>query len=156
MTAFALRPFILRVSAPFAVGRELLERYGAPAVDLVVRLWMARVFFSAGLTKIRDWESTRYLFAEEYKLPLLPSDVAAVLGTATELTMPLLLALGLCTRLAAIPLLVMAAVIQFVLGASNPDYDHVEHIYWMLLLLVILVRGPGLLSVDAVLARSFR
>jgi putative oxidoreductase len=124
--------------------------------DLAARLWIARVFFTSGLVKIRDWDSTLYLFQEEYKVPVLPVDVAAVLGTTFELCMPVLLTLGLCSRLAALPLIGMTLVIQFVLGAHNPDYDHVEHFMWLFLLTSIVVRGPGPLSLDGVLQRYLK
>ncbi|PWC40431.1 DoxX family protein [Azospirillum sp. TSO22-1] len=131
------------------IGR--LNAWGAPLLQLAIRLWIAKVFFTSGLTKIQDWDTTVLLFAEEYKVPLLSPDVAAALGTTFELGMPVLLAVGLFSRLAALPLLGMALVIQFVLGAANPAYDSVEHVYWMFLLLTIVVHGPGRLSLDGVL-----
>ncbi len=67
--------------------------------------------------------------------------------------MPVLLVLGLFTRLAAVPLLAMAMVIQFVLGAANPAFDHIEHYYWMMLMLVLIARGGGTLSLDFLLNR---
>ena len=101
-----------------AIGR--LNAWGAPLLQLALRLWIARVFFNSGLTKIQDWDTTVLLFQEEYKVPLLPPDLAALLGTAFELGMPILLVAGLMTRVAALPLLGMSLVIQFVLGAANP------------------------------------
>lgn len=125
-----------------------LDRHAAPLLDLAVRLAMAPVFFRSGLQKIGDWPSTLYLFQEEYRVPLLPADLAALLAAATELTMPVLLVLGLATRLAALPLLAMAMVIQFVLGAQNPAFDNPQHYFWMLLLAGLIVRGGGRLSLD--------
>lgn len=143
-------PLSLAADAAEAItGR--LNAWGAPLLQLGVRLWIARVFFTSGLTKIQDWDTTVLLFAEEYKVPLLSPDVAATLGTTFELSMPVLLAVGLFSRLAALPLLGMALVIQFVLGAANPSYDSVEHVYWMFLLLAIVIHGPGRLSLDRVL-----
>jgi putative oxidoreductase len=126
-----------------------------PLVALALRLWIARVFFNSGLTKVRDWESTVLLFQFEYQVPLLPPSLAAALGTTFELGMPVLLVLGLATRLAALPLLGMALVIQFVLGAANPAYDSVEHYCWMLILLTLIARGGGALSLDALVKRLF-
>ena len=134
----------------------LIERFATPVLDLAIRLWMARVFFNSGLVKIRDWESTIYLFQEEYRVPVLPPEVAALIGTTFELGMPIFLTLGLFARAAALPLIGMSLVIQFVLGGRSPDYDNVEHFYWLFLLAVIVIRGPGLLSVDALLKRTFR
>ncbi len=139
---------IARLADLVDAARAGLERYAAPVFDLAVRLWIARVFFSSGRVKIADWESTLSLFESEYQVPVLPPELAAVLGTAFELTMPVLLVIGLASRLAALPLVGMACIIQFVLGASNPDYDHVEHFYWLFLLAMIVIRGPGVLSID--------
>jgi putative oxidoreductase len=130
-----------------------IETWGAPILQLAIRLWIARVFFNSGLTKIQDWDATLFLFQEEYRVPLLPTSVAALMGTTFELAMPVLLVVGLATRLAALPLIGMSLVIQFVLGASNPTYDNTEHFYWLFLLLVIAIRGPGALSLDHLLSR---
>ncbi|BAI74587.1 hypothetical protein AZL_a10560 (plasmid) [Azospirillum sp. B510] len=125
-----------------------LDRHAAPLFDLAVRLTMAPIFFRSGLQKIGDWPATVFLFQEEYRVPLLPPDAAALLAAATELTMPVLLVLGLATRLAALPLLAMALVIQFVLGAENPAFSNPQHYFWMLLLAGLIVRGGGRLSLD--------
>lgn len=138
------------LSATVSAVIDGLGRWGAPLLQLAIRLWIARVFFLSGLTKIQDWDTTVLLFQEEYRVPLLSPGIAALLGTAFELSMPVLLAVGLASRLAALPLLGMALVIQFVLGATNPAYDSVEHVYWMFLLLAILVHGPGPLSLDRI------
>lgn len=104
---------------------------------------MASIFFRSGLQKIGDWQATLFLFQEEYRVPLLPVDVAALLAAATELTMPILLVLVLATRLAAVPLLAMALVIQFVPGAENPAFNNPQHYFWMLLLTGLILRGGG-------------
>ena len=82
-----------------------LTRYASPVFDFAVRLFIASVFFKSGLTKIKDWDITVSLFADEYQVPVLPPEVAAALGTTLELSMPVLLVLGLGARLAALPLL---------------------------------------------------
>lgn len=133
----------------------ILERYAAPVFDLAVRLWIARVFFNSGRVKIADWNSTIYLFQDEYKVPILPPEVAATIGATFELGMPVFLVLGLCARFAALPLIGMTLVIQFVLGARDPAYDNTEHFYWLFLLVMIVVRGPGVLSLDWLLRRKF-
>jgi putative oxidoreductase len=119
-----------------------------PLFDLFIRLWIAKVFFWSGLTKLDDWNSTLFLFEAEYQVPILPVPVAAFLGTTFELVCPILLAVGLASRLAALPLLAMALVIQFVLGAANPAFYHVQHYYWMILLVAIVLRGAGPISLD--------
>src|SRR5690606_34785283 len=69
-----------------------------PLAALVARAYLAQVFFLSGLTKIRDWEITLLLFTEEYQVPLLSPQVAAVMGTGGELVLPVLLLLGLAGR----------------------------------------------------------
>ena len=143
------------VIEPATVVTDSLSRYLTPVLDLGLRIWMAHVFFTSGLQKIGDWGSTVFLFDFEYQVPLLPPEVAAFLATSFELVMPVLLVIGLMTRFAAVPLLGMALVIQFVLGAANPAYDHLAHYYWMILLVTIVLREPGRISIDHYLARRF-
>jgi len=134
---------------------DKLQTYGVPLVDLAIRIWIGLVFFRSGQQKIGDWESTVFLFEYEYAVPLLPPATAAYLATAFELAMPVLLFFGLASRLAAVPLLSMALVIQFILGANNPAYNDFNHYAWMIFLLAIIVRGPGLLSVDHLIAKKW-
>ncbi len=115
---------------------------------LFVRLWIASIFFKAGLTKIEDFETTVFLFSEEYQVPFLHPSFAALSGTFFELVCPVFLVLGLATRFAAIPLLVMTAVIQFTYQ------DHLQHYYWAILLAGLVVHGAGKLSLDHWLDRK--
>ena len=109
---------------------------------LGLRAWIAEVFFSSGLTKIASWDSTISLFADEYKVPVLPPELAAYMSTAVELSAPVLLVLGLGTRFSALALLGMTAVIEF-------TYMHFEvHKIWALVLLLLVVQGAGRVSVD--------
>jgi putative oxidoreductase len=115
---------------------------------LLARLAVASVFWLSGRTKvdgvltIRD--STYTLFAEEYKVPLLPSDVAAHLATYAEHLFPILLILGLLTRLSAAALFMMTLVIQiFVYPDAWPT-----HLTWAALLLLLVARGGGVVSLD--------
>ena len=85
----------------------------APALDLGLRLFLANVFFKSGLTKIQTWDSTLYLFREEYKVPLLPPDFAAWLGTGAELALPVLLVFGVFGRFAALGLFILNAVAAY-------------------------------------------
>jgi putative oxidoreductase len=136
------------LTANYRRATGAIERWIAPLFDLMIRVMIGSVFFRSGPQKIQDWDSTVFLFQEEYKVPLLPPEVAAVTGTFNELVMPLLLFVGLASRLAALPLIGMTLVIQFVLGAINPAYDSMEHFYWLALLAMVVVRGPGRLSLD--------
>ncbi len=118
-------------------------------LQLIIRLWVANVFWQSAIVKLMDWESTLFLFAEEYKVPLLPPDFAAYSGTFFELSCSVLLALGLASRLAVLPLLAMTAVIQFTY------MPHADHAYWALLLANILCIGPGRFSIDYFIKRHF-
>lgn len=122
-----------------------------PLVLLFLRLWVANVFFSSGLTKIADWDTTLLLFTEEYHVPLLPPAVAAVMGTFGELVFSALLAIGLTGRFAAAGLFVvnLTAVISY---PGLTETTRQFHYYWGMLLAVIACSGPGLLSLDRLLA----
>jgi putative oxidoreductase len=139
---------LTRAVRQHTAATEPLTHYGAPLIDLAMRVWIGLVFFRSGLQKLDDWESTLFLFEYEYMVPLLPHTAAAYAATAFELAMPVFLFIGLAARLAAVPLLGMAMVIQFALGASNAAYNDFNHFAWMIFLLAIIVRGPGLLSAD--------
>jgi len=130
---------------------DAVQRYGTPVVDLLIRLALFRVFFWSGLVKIHDWPGTVQLFQYEYMVPVLPPNLVAILAAACELGASSLVLVGLFSRLAALPLLGMSMVIQFVLGAVNPAYNDLEHYLWMVLLLSVIVRGPGLFSLDTLM-----
>jgi putative oxidoreductase len=120
----------------------------APVVDLGLRLYVSWVFFNSGLVKIQSWPSTLALFEYEYAVPLLPPVAAAWLGTGAELSLPVLLSLGLAGHLAALSLFLFNIVVVI----SYPDLSEVgrqHHLYWGLLLAFLAVHGPGKLSLDA-------
>ena len=126
----------------------------SPAVDLVVRVFVATVFFKSGLTKVASWATTVSLFENEYAVPLLSPEAAAALGTTVELVFPVLLVLGLGGRLSAFVLFVF----NIVAVVSYPDLGEVglrDHQMWGLLLLVTLLHGPGKLSLDHLIGRRF-
>jgi len=132
-------------------NRVLRWLHGAAHVlDLGIRLYVAEIFFRSGLLKIGNWNGTLYLFKNEYRVPLLPPEAAAWLGTFGELFFPPLLALGLAARFAALSLSVVnvMAVISFwhVLGGNEAAL--MSHVYWGILLLVTLCHGPGKISLD--------
>jgi putative oxidoreductase len=128
--------------------RGALESTPLSIVQLMARLGVGAVFFKSGMTKIASWEFTIQLFRDEYRVPVLPPELAAQLATATELSMPVLLALGLFARLATLPLIGMVVVIQLFV---YPD-SWAEHLTWAALLLLILTRGAGALSLDRFIA----
>jgi putative oxidoreductase len=119
---------------------------------LAIRLYLARVFLASALTKLRDWNITLALFENEYRVPLLSPAVAAILGTAAELALPLLLLAGLRTRAAALALFAFNAVAV----VSYPDLSDAgfkDHVLWGTLMLVLAVYGPGKISADRLLRR---
>ena len=91
------------------------------------------------------------LFRDEHKVPLFSPDLAARMAMMQELTLPILLFLGLGTRIATLPLLGMIGVIQTFV---YPD-AWVEHLVWASILLFLLMRGPGVLSLDHLMAKRF-
>ena len=119
-----------------------------PAAQLLARLYVAKVFFLSGLTKLRDWDTTLALFSDEYHVPLLPPELAAWLGTASELLLPLLLVLGLTGRVAALGLFAVNAVAVISLS-EIADAALQLHVFWGSLLLALTLWGPGRWSVDA-------
>ena len=130
------------------VVRALLERFPLSILQFLFRICIGAVFWNSGLTKIARRQATIVLFRDEYKVPLLPPELAATLGAAVELTCPVLLALGLATRLATLPMLGMTFVIEVFVYPQ----DWIEHLTWASLLLFILTRGPGPISLDRWLA----
>lgn len=140
------------MSTLIALYHKITEKLASlhDAVLLLARLWLAKIFFFSGLTKIQNWDSTLTLFEYEYAVPLLPVAFAAASATFFELVMPPLLALGLFTRAAALPLLAMTAVIEFTYN-SYP-----EHMYWALLLGILITYGGGKFSADYHALRHFR
>jgi putative oxidoreductase len=133
--------------------RNLANKIPHSAVALLARAAIATIFWRAASTKLANFELTIALFQDEYlkSLPFLPAAPMAYLATAVELAMPALILAGLLTRLATLPLIGMALFIQlFVYPTSWPD-----HLIWIALLVLLLARGPGAISADALLARQF-
>jgi len=130
--------------------RDRLERLPLSILQLATRIGVGAVFFRSGLLKIGSWEFTVQLFRDEYRVPLLDPVLAARLATTVELGAPLFLFVGLGARLATLPLLGMIAVIQlFVYPNAWSD-----HLMWASALLLVLSRGPGVFSVDQLLAHG--
>lgn len=126
-----------------------------PLAQLAARLYVAKVFFWSGLTKLRDWETTVALFTDEYKVPLLSPELAALLGTFGELAFPVLLVLGLAGRFAALGLFVVNAVAVISLQ-EIPEPALMQHLFWGSLLIGLLLWGPGRWSLDHLLFKRER
>jgi putative oxidoreductase len=136
---------------PYARFARLCEAVPEWALALVIRFGAAAIYFLSGRTKVDGLlhikDSTYVLFAEEYKVPVLPPVVAAHLSTYAEHLFPVLIVLGLFTRVSALGLLGMTLVIQlFVYPDAWPT-----HLSWAGLLLYLVIRGPGRVSLDRAL-----
>jgi putative oxidoreductase len=136
----------------FSRLRAALERVPYSLLALPLRAAIAVIFWNSAMTKLANWDTAVTLFAEEYRLPLLPPELAAYMAVSVELVTPVLLVLGLFTRGAALVLLGMTFVIEvFVYPQAWPT-----HLQWAAMLLVLLCRGAGTCSIDALAARRLR
>ena len=124
---------------------------------LGTRLWVSWQFLASGWLKLTTWDTTLILFQEEYRVPLLPPTLAAVVGTFGELFFPILLALGLFTRVGAIGLFAVNAMALLsywhVLGGDDFAAARGQHYLWGFMALVIVTCGAGTFSLDAWLER---
>jgi putative oxidoreductase len=144
----ALIARVLTVWDLLVAGLESLQ----PVAQLAARVYVGHAFFASGLTKIRDWDTTLLLFTEDYQVPLLPPELAAYMGTAGELVLPVLLVLGLGGRFAALGLSVVN--LMAVLSLSDiPPAALQQHVFWGSLLLALALWGPGKLSLDRLIPR---
>jgi len=137
------------VRARLAGAAELLDRFPLSILQLLFRLAIVGVFLRAGLQHLASWESTVALFRDEYKVPVLPPEIAATLGSTFEVGCSLLLLAGLGTRVATLPLLGMITTIQLFV---YPQAWH-EHLTWGSILLFLLFRGAGVVSVDHLIGK---
>ena len=123
-------------------------------VALAIRLAVVRVFFLSAQTKVDGFSitpATFFLFQHEYALPFIPYKLAAYMGTLGEFGLSILLAAGLATRFAAVGLIVMTLVIQYV----YPSAWWSVHVWWLLGLLVLVSGGGGKISLDFLAGRMF-
>lgn len=122
------------------------ERIPGDLIALIARISIATIFLRSGMLKLEGWTSgaTLALFTDEYKLPLIPPQVAAYLATAAELALPPLLIVGLFTRFAALALLIMTLVIEIFVYPNAFD----THGVWAVSLLYLMKHGAGVASLD--------
>ena len=120
-------------------------------ISYVARIGIGTTFLRSGMLKLEGWSdgNTLTLFREEYKLPLIPPEIAAYLATTAELTLPLLLFAGLLTRFAAAALLLMTLVIEIFVYPNAFD----THAVWAVSLLFLMKNGAGAMSLDHAGAR---
>lgn len=129
-----------------------------PVGDLLARIWVASIFFRSGLVKISNWDATVALFTYVYHVPFMPPYAAAVLGTACELILPILLVLGFGGRIVILIFFLYNAIAVLSYhylwtpeGAMGLD----QHINWGLLLALLMFHGSGKLSIDHWLRRRY-
>jgi putative oxidoreductase len=148
---------ILRLHQGISHFDAQITEWGGSLLSLVIRLYVGWQFFKAGLVKIGDWSATLALFHDEYHVPVLPPELAAVMGASGELVFPILLLVGVVSRPAAFGLF----FVNLMAVISYPDLFTFEcpaglkdHFCWGALLLVLVAFGPGRLSLDNWLARK--
>jgi putative oxidoreductase len=153
MNAVPSHSLLGRLAGFYCAVARLLEKL-QPLLLLGFRLYLAQVFIMSGLTKTRDWSITVALFTDEYHVPILPPAAAAALGTATELSMPILLVLGLGSRFASGVLFAFNIVAVVSYYAALVETGGVkDHVLWGTMLLVLTIFGPGKIAVDTWLER---
>ena len=140
-------PAVTGIYALARKGIDWLESVPYAVLALPLRVGAAAVFWFSAMSKLANWDTTIALFEDEYKVPILPPELAANMALTIELACPMLLVIGFLTRPAALVLLAMTAVIQiFVYPGAWPT-----HVQWVAMLLMLLCRGPGMISVDHLL-----
>lgn len=150
---------ILEVLSGMCVKGDKYIGLFSPVFILILRIWVAKVFFMSGLTKIQSWETTRFLFEYEYAVPLLSPALAAWTGTAAELILPIFIVLGFLGRPMALALFVFNAIAVYSYGSflfgDEGAAGLQQHIMWGVMMLVIFFYGPGRLSVDGFIAKRY-
>jgi len=146
-------PKINKIAEYYIAASNKLD-FLSSLLDLALRIWVAKVFFMSGLTKIQSWDTTLMLFQYEYTVPILPPVLAAYMGTAAELTLPILLLAGLLSRPTALALFVF----NYVAVISYPDISPAginDHIMWGVMLAVTFFHGAGKISIDHWICQKF-
>ncbi|NDU91976.1 MAG: DoxX family protein [Ferrovum sp.] len=134
--------------ARFYYSASHLPELLAPLLDFALRLYVADVFFKSGLTKIKSWDSTLYLFSDVYQVPLIPSDWAAYMATAGELGLSVLLVLGLFGRFATAGLFILNAVAAYSYYSGLSEAGLFQHFAWGTMLAVLLILSWSKWSID--------
>jgi len=146
---------IVRVAKYYYTASHWPEHL-APLFDLAIRILLANVFIKSGLSKIQNWDSTLYLFNDVYQVPLLPPEIAAYMATGAELGLPILLVLGLFGRFATAGLFILNAVAAYSYFSELSQAGLNQHLYWGILLAVLLSISQSTWSIDAWLEKYLR
>ena len=141
--------YLKKMNTTYCKITRLIECFGMPLLTVIMRFYIAKIFFNSGLSKLTIWQSTLSLFEDEYQVPFIPFEIAAYIATFFELTCPIFLIIGLASRIVTLPLLFMLGVIQLTYLSS------IDHFYWGIFLCTILFYGPGKLSVDHIISKKF-
>lgn len=148
---------VARACASYERLGRLVDRYLGPVAEAAGRYWLGLIFFRSGFGRATDWSSQEFLFESIHPLPGIPPNIAAVVTTAGELILPILLWLGFAQRLAALGLFVMTAVIQFIVAQTPEGIENkignLEHYAWMVGFLLLAARKPSILTLDFWLCR---
>ncbi|SFC06969.1 DoxX family protein [Pseudoalteromonas denitrificans] len=137
-----------RIILPYQKVSTLVNLYLQPVALLMARVYVGWVFFAAGLTKIKEWDTTLFLFEEEYQVPFINFELAAYLGTAGELILPIILVLGIASRIGALGLSMVNIVAVISLEEIAPA-ALTSHFIWGVLLIQLVVFGAGKVSIDS-------
>ena len=152
MTGAIVSPARATATKRLLQARAWLEAVPYWVLAVPLRLGVAWIFWNSAQVKLINWDTTLTLFREDYRVPVLPPELAADMALAIELACPVLLVSGLFTRAAVVVLMAMTAVIQvFVYPEAWPT-----HLQWTAMMLVLLCRGAGLLALDHLLWRWLR
>ncbi|MCX7205633.1 MAG: DoxX family protein [Proteobacteria bacterium] len=138
----------------YRCAESLCLQYLSPIFSLILRIYLAQVFFLSGLTKIRNWDGTLFLFNFEYQVPLIPPEIAAIMAAGGELILPILLISGTLGRFAAVGLFILNAMAVISYPALLPIALK-DHYLWGSLLAVLAIYGAGKWSIDEWLNRCY-
>lgn len=138
------------------LARPLIKffEFLGPIALLGIRLSIAWDFWKSGVNKFQSWDSTLWLFENEYHVPLLSPKIAAYLGTGAELLFPAMLAIGLGGRFAAFSLFIFNIIAVISYPTLNPNGVY-QHQLWGLMLLIPMFFGPGKISIDHLIRKKY-
>lgn len=132
---------------------SLLENFLGPIIFLYARYIVGIIFLNSGWMKFEnfldgEWLNTVFLFQEVHPVPYISPDLAATLGTGSEVIFPILLICGLFTRVSAIAIIVIVLVMNLTPLIANDPESLETHSYWILVLSLFVAKGAGSLSLD--------
>jgi putative oxidoreductase len=147
-----MRKNLFQLYSYYRCAESLCLQYLSPIFSLILRIYLSQVFFLSGLTKIRNWDGTLFLFNFEYQVPFIPPEIAAIMAAGGELALPILLISGTIGRFAAVGLFILNAIAVISYPALLPIALK-DHYLWGSLLTVLAIYGAGKWSVDEWLRR---